>query len=66
MTVIQTRYTPGRFGLGTEFAEAEIPIEYSQRFTNRFININGDAEKIQGLVQLGNTISGFPTITGLH
>lgn len=66
MTVIQTRYTPGRFGLGTEFAESEIPIEYSQRFTNRFININGDAEKIQGLVQLGQTITGAPTITGLH
>jgi hypothetical protein len=66
LTVIQTRYTPPRFGLGTEFAESEIPIEYSFRFQNRFININGDAEKRQGLAQFGDTISGLPTITGLH
>lgn len=66
MTIIQTFYTPGRYGLGTEFAESEIPIEYSQRFVNRFININGDAEKRQGISQLGDTISGGPTITGLH
>ena len=66
MTVIQTKYTPGRYGLGTEFSESEIPIEYSQRFTNRFININGDAEKRQGIEQLGSTVPGEPTITGLH
>jgi hypothetical protein len=66
MTVIQTKYTPGRFGLGTEFAESEVPIEYSYRFVNRFININGDAEKRQGPQQYGDTISGAPTITGLH
>jgi hypothetical protein len=67
MTVIQTKYTPGRFGLGTEFAESEVPIEYSYRFVNRFININGDAEKRQGIgSQYGDTISGEPTITGLH
>lgn len=66
MTKIQTKYTPGRYGLGTEFAESEIPIEYSQRFVNRFVNINGDAEKRQGIQQLGNTIAGNPTITGLH
>lgn len=66
MTVITTNYTPGRFGLGTEFAESEVPIEFSYRFTNRFININGDAEKRQGIEQLGDTITGTPTITGLH
>jgi hypothetical protein len=50
LTVIQTRYTPGRFGLGTEFAESEIPIEYSFRFQNRFININGDAEAFMSIL----------------
>jgi hypothetical protein len=66
MTVIQTKYAPGRFGLGNEFAESEVPVEYSYRLVNRFINIKGHAEKIQGLEQLGNTLSGAPIITGLH
>lgn len=67
MTVIQVKYTPGRFGLGNEFAESEVPIEYSYRFQNRFININGDAEKRQGIGSpIADTIAGAPTITGLH
>lgn len=66
MTIIQTRYTPGRYGLGTEFAESELPLEFSYRFVNRYININGNAEKRQGISQLGDTITGSPTITGLH
>lgn len=66
MTIIQTKYTPGRFGLGNEFAESEVPIEYSYRFVNRFININGDAEKRQGIQQYGDLIAGLPTVTGIH
>lgn len=66
MTVIQTKYFPGRFGLGTEFALSNLPIDYSRVFVNRFINLKGDAEKRQGLLQLGNTVSGAPTMTGLH
>ena len=66
MTVIQTKYVPGYKGLGTEFAQSEVPIEYSYRFVNRFINIHGNAEKRQGIQQFGDTISGAPTITGIH
>ena len=66
MTVIQTKYSPGRYGLGNEFAASEIPLEYSYKFVNRFINLKGHAEKIQGIDQLGSTITGTPTITGLH
>lgn len=66
MTVIQTKYSPGRYGLGTEFAESKIPVEYCKNFVNRFINLNGDAEKRQGISQIGDVISGAPTITGLH
>lgn len=66
MTNIQTTYAPGKFGLGNEFAESEIPIEYSFRLQNRYININGDAEKRQGITQYGDTVAGTPTITGLH
>lgn len=66
MTTIQTKYSIGRYGLGTEFAESKIPIEYCKNLVNRFINLNGDAEKRQGITQLGDTISGAPTITGLH
>lgn len=67
MTVIQTKYSPGRYGLGNEFAESEVPLEYSYKFINRFININGNAEKVQGVVQLGAAVNfGNATITGLH
>ncbi len=66
MTVIQTKYTPGRYGLGNEFAKSEVPIEYSYRLVNRFINLKGHAEKIQGIDQLGNTLAAQPTVTQLH
>jgi hypothetical protein len=66
MTVIQTKYTPGRFGLATEFSLSQIPLEYSKNFTNRFINIRGDAEKRQGIGQLGNTVTGAPEMTAIH
>ena len=65
MTVIQTAYTPGRYGLGSEFADSAVPLEYSSRLVNRFININGNAEKIQGLSRLGG-LAGTGTITGIH
>lgn len=66
MSVIQTKYIPGRYGLGTEFSLWGMPIEYSRGFTNRFINILGDAEKRQGITQFGTTVSGAPNITGIH
>jgi len=65
MTVIQTKYTPGRYGLGSEFADSEVPLEYSSRLVNRFININGNAEKIGGISRLGG-LAGSGTITGIH
>lgn len=66
MTVIQTKYTPGRFGLATEFSVSEMPIEYSRNFTNRFINLRGDAEKRAGISRLGSAVPGTPTVTGIH
>lgn len=63
---IQTKYTPGRNGLATEFSLSQTPIEYSRGFSNRFINIRGDAEKRQGVNGIGNAIAGLPTVTGLH
>lgn len=66
MTIVQTKYFPGRLGLATEFSLSQTPIEYSRNFTNRFINIRGDAEKRKGISQLGNTITGSPSLTGLH
>lgn len=66
MTIIQTKYYPGKFGLATEFSLAQMPIEYSRNFQNRFINIRGDAEKRQGIRQLGADVPGTPTMTGIH
>lgn len=65
MTAIQTKYAPGRYGLGSEFADSEVPLEYSSRLVNRFINISGNAEKVQGISRLGG-LAGTGTITGLH
>ena len=66
MTTIQTKYYPAKYGLGTEYSVSEMPLEYMYKFTNRFINIRGDAEKRQGITALGSAISGMPVITGLH
>lgn len=66
MTIIQTKYLPGRLGLTTEFSLAQTPIEYSRTLVNRFINIRGDAEKRQGMRQLGSNVPSNPTITGIH
>lgn len=66
MSFIQTKYYPGKYGLGTEYSVSEMPMEYMLKFDNRFINIRGDAEKRQGIKTLGAAISGTPTITGLH
>lgn len=66
MTVVQTKYFPGKFGLGTEYSLWEMPLEYSRSFTNRFINIRGDAEKRGGIEKIGSQISGSPIITGIH
>lgn len=53
-------------GLATEFSLSELPPEFASVLKNRFININGDTEKRQGLKQLGNNIPGSPEITGIH
>lgn len=53
-------------GLATSFTEPELPPDYASKFRNRFINQAGGAEKRQGISQLGTTISGLPTITGMH
>lgn len=66
MTVAQTKYYPGKNGLGTEFGLSEMPLEYMRKFTNRFINLQGNAEKRQGMIRLGNQVTGNQSITGLH
>lgn len=62
-----TQYYPiAKGGLASEFSESTQPIEYSRRFTNRYLNSNGDAEKRKGMEQLGSTISGDPTLDAIH
>ena len=53
-------------GLATSFTESELPLEYSARFRNRFINGAGGAEKRQGIVQLGDAVAGGPSLDALH
>ena len=60
-------------GLGTDFAASERPISYAQSLVNRFININGAAERRLGCDHLvsGNSsaqriVPGNPNLTRLH
>jgi len=53
-------------GLGTEFSQSGQPIEYASNFTNRFVNVFGQAEKRQGIKRFGNQISSQPNLTGVH
>ena len=66
MALEYTVYPIAPRGLATSFSESELPDDYALKFRNRFINAAGGAEKRQGIVQYGNTISGAPSITGLH
>lgn len=62
----EANYAIAPRGRATSFTESELPVEYCLEMKNRFINSAGGAEKRQGIVQLGDTISGSPAITGLH
>lgn len=57
-------------GLGTDFAASERPITYAQALDNRFININGAAERRLGVINLvsgnGATVPGAPNLNRLH
>lgn len=54
-------------GLATEFTQANQPLDYARVFTNRFINLLGDAEKRPGIVQIGNGFDSSPaTLNRLH
>ena len=53
-------------GLGTEFSQNDQPIEYANNFTNRYVNVFGQAEKRQGMKRFGNPISSQPNLNALH
>ena len=53
-------------GRATSFTESEVPVEYALEMRNRFINSAGGAEKRQGIQQLGNSVSGAPSLNALH
>lgn len=71
MIIIQ--YPIPNRGLGTDFAASERPISYAQSLVNRFININGAAERrlgvdylVSGISTAQNTVPGDPNLTRLH
>ena len=59
-------YQIARRGLATNFTETEIPLDYAQRFRNRFINAAGGAEKRPGYVALSGALPTKGIVTGLH
>jgi hypothetical protein len=59
-------YQIARRGLATNFTETEIPLDYAQRFRNRFINAAGGAEKRPGYVALSGVLPTKGVVTGLH
>ncbi len=66
MALRYTSYPIAARGLATAFTEAELPDSFATRFTNRFINAAGGAEKRQGIVRAFDTVPGAPEITGTH
>lgn len=62
----EANYSIAPRGRATSFTESEVPVEYALEMRNRFINSAGGAEKRQGIAQLGDTVAGSPTLTGLH
>lgn len=58
-------YEIGKRGLATNFAESEIPLDYSVRFRNRFINAAGAAEKRQGYTAFDYDLPTKGVITGM-
>ena len=66
MTAFEAQYPIAPKGLATSFAESEVPLEYCLSLRNRFRNTSGSAERRNGIVQLGDTITGSPTIDALH
>lgn len=57
-------------GMATSFGDATIPVEYVLIDKNRYRNAAGNAEKRQGIVQLGADVAsgagGAVTNTALH
>ncbi|MFV1017239.1 hypothetical protein, partial [Klebsiella pneumoniae] len=53
-------------GLGTEFSQSDQPVEYANNFTNRFVNVFGQAEKRQGIKRFGNQITSQPNLDAVH
>lgn len=54
-------------GLGTELSLPKESLEYARVFRNRFINLNQEAEKRQGLKDLlTNDVAGQPRLNAVH
>ena len=62
----EANYSIAPRGRATSFTESELPVEFCLEMRNRFINSAGGAEKRQGIVQLGNTVAGSPTLNKMH
>lgn len=54
---LESTYGIAPKGMATSFGEAVIPPEYALIYKNRFQNATGDAEKRQGIKQLGSDVS---------
>lgn len=64
--MIEIEYKMPPFGLGTDFTESERPLTFAKTYTNRFRNINGDAERRPGMNRYGSHVPGSPNLTRLH
>lgn len=64
--MITIKYNIPFRGLGTEFSQSDQPLEYANKFTNRFVNVFGQAEKRQGLRRFGTQISSQPNLDAVH
>lgn len=59
------QYSIPRRGYASQFAQSEQPIEFASEILNRYINMEGGAEKRRGMQQLGLNNLGFK-VTNAH
>jgi hypothetical protein len=64
--VIYVDYKMPSDGLGSDFSQYERPLTFAERYTNRFRNVTGGAERRPGMQRFSGAVPGGPNLTRLH
>lgn len=64
--MITVDYKVPNGGEATDFTDAERPIIYAKEYLNRYVNINGRAERRPGMGKFSGSVPGQPNLTRIH